>query len=790
MYIERIDINSFGKLSGFSLELSDGINIIEGANESGKSTLAEFIKFILYGMQSKAVGVSVLSERKKYIPWDGASASGSMTVSSNGKHILIERTLSASTDGSGAVSYRETVKMTDTETGAQLYKGKVPGEVLLGVPEEIFLGTAFIRQLGGAEVDGEKLAASAENLLFSADEAVNTEKSVERLDLVRRQLLHKNGKGGSLYEKERKKSELSLRLDTAKRAAGEIIATETTITEYTESRETARQRRDAAQKKHEKYEAVKNLHRFDKLHAIEDELNALYTEREGILTEGLVNGHFPSREYVNELYKLSDGLAADTAAIASSSRQLTEAKNERGSDADIQRRAALLSGDETAEAIVDGAERLNRSYKLKKRLMLIFMAVGLILFTLTAVICYTPIAGDLIKPAAESLGGMIAGLVGSALMAILPFAVLAPFAILFVIMLILSLSAKRRLERYLDGYRAESLEALPIVLEDMTDAARRDEQLERRIEALESELARQYASYDEKIGKAAELIALRGISAAADGVPEALRRVLADSDEISRRETQLSLRTEEKRAARDEVSSQIGDADEARVREICSEVNIAEYDAMNYSALKLEREYNENAVARLTEAIHALEVKRVGLLSEREDPAELAVKCAELESEYEREKMRYNACLLAMETLGKAGQNVRESVVPRIRELAAAYVSAITDGKYDRISVDGAFSVTVNADGAYRELEYMSGGTSDAVYVALRLALVHILYRSSLPPVIFDEALAHIDDKRAAAVLRMLTVGSAPQTLIFTCQSREGSVLPTLAADNCKHIIL
>lgn len=783
MYIERIDINSFGKLSGFSLELTDGVNVIEGANESGKTTVAEFIKFMLYGMQSKAAGDASLSERKKYVGWNSSVASGSMTVNSDGKRILIERTLTAATDLSGAVSYRETLKMTDTETGAQLHKGKNPGEALLGVPEDVFLGTAFVRQIGGAKVDGEKISSSAENLLFSADEAINTEKSVERLDLLRRQLLHKNGKGGSLYEKERRKTALSLELEEAKRTAGEIIAAETSLSELTENRETAKSRRDAAQKKYENYEAVKNLHQFDKLNAMEDELAALYTERENVLTEGLVNGHFPDREYVNELYKLSEGLAADSAAIASLSRQLAESRRERGSDEDIKKRELLFSGELTAEDIVADAEKKERSYKRFKKFAIGFLIAALILAAVFAVTNHTALAGAVIKPIVENkaVGTIVktGTLVG--------FSV---FAVLSAVMFVLAVSGKNKLYAQLGEYGAESVQALPIILDDMTEASRRDAQLERRIEAFEADLSDAYGKYDEKLAKAAELIGLRGVSADAEQIPEKLREVLSDSEEICRRETQLSLMTEEKRAARDELRSQTCDADEAEVRAATAELNIAEYDSMNYSAVKLERDYNENAVTRLTEAIHELEVKRVRLMSQREDPAEIAVRLGELDAELEKERTRYNACLLAMETLSRAGESVRESVVPRIRELAMTYLSSITDGKYESVSVDGAFCVTVNADGAYRELEYMSGGTADAVYLALRLALVRILYRSTMPPMLFDEAFSHMDDSRAASVATMLTCGNVPQSLIFTCQSREGKVLDALGAENYRHIIM
>ena len=53
MIIEKLNIKAFGRLRDYELELSPGVNIIEGENESGKSTLCAFIKFIFYGIPAK-----------------------------------------------------------------------------------------------------------------------------------------------------------------------------------------------------------------------------------------------------------------------------------------------------------------------------------------------------------------------------------------------------------------------------------------------------------------------------------------------------------------------------------------------------------------------------------------------------------------------------------------------------------------------------------------------------------------------------------------------------------------
>ena len=53
MTINKIYIREFGALKDFCAELSDGINLFYGANESGKSTVLAFIRFILFGLPPK-----------------------------------------------------------------------------------------------------------------------------------------------------------------------------------------------------------------------------------------------------------------------------------------------------------------------------------------------------------------------------------------------------------------------------------------------------------------------------------------------------------------------------------------------------------------------------------------------------------------------------------------------------------------------------------------------------------------------------------------------------------------
>ena len=85
MIIQKIDIGSFGKLENTVLNLSGGVNIVRGANESGKSTICNFIKFIFYGLPQKP------SEKLLYISWRTSCCRGAITfINDDGNEDMVE----------------------------------------------------------------------------------------------------------------------------------------------------------------------------------------------------------------------------------------------------------------------------------------------------------------------------------------------------------------------------------------------------------------------------------------------------------------------------------------------------------------------------------------------------------------------------------------------------------------------------------------------------------------------------------------------------------------------------
>lgn len=140
MYIRTLTISHFGKFHHKTVHLEDGINIIEGHNESGKSTIHAFIKGMLFGIEKSRGRESKDDLYGKYQPWDTpTSFGGSIDIELNGSFYRINRNF-----------YKETKESTmyQLDSGRETILG--PGErlpILEGVNRTTFQNTISIEQL-------------------------------------------------------------------------------------------------------------------------------------------------------------------------------------------------------------------------------------------------------------------------------------------------------------------------------------------------------------------------------------------------------------------------------------------------------------------------------------------------------------------------------------------------------------------------------------------------------------------------------------------------------------------
>ncbi len=81
--INYIKINNFGKLNNKEINF-DNINLINGKNESGKTTLLKFINGMFYGISKNKNGNDI-SDLEKYNPWNNEEYSGKISYELDNK---------------------------------------------------------------------------------------------------------------------------------------------------------------------------------------------------------------------------------------------------------------------------------------------------------------------------------------------------------------------------------------------------------------------------------------------------------------------------------------------------------------------------------------------------------------------------------------------------------------------------------------------------------------------------------------------------------------------------------
>lgn len=177
MRIEQLIPIRFGRLRGEPLTLRPGLNLICGPNESGKSTYAALIRFLLYGFSSQAKSKqNPLPERAKYVPWSEAGAAGSMVYREGGRLYRLHREAKGS---------KQAFAVSDEATAAPVAFMREPGEELFGLSRGTFESTAFFGQSLLSAISMEEIESKLRNIATGADENVSCQKALARLKNAR-----------------------------------------------------------------------------------------------------------------------------------------------------------------------------------------------------------------------------------------------------------------------------------------------------------------------------------------------------------------------------------------------------------------------------------------------------------------------------------------------------------------------------------------------------------------------------------------------------------------------------
>lgn len=761
MIIEKIVIRSFGLIRDMTLEFSSKINVIEGQNEAGKSTIAAFIKYMLYGFDGVDTEDKV-TERKKRINWETGCAEGSMLVRVKGKRYLITRSTTP-TENTGRLAYKEEASILDMETGAPAFGKLAAGDVFFGVDRSLFDNTAFIGQIGDSAINEVSVKESIENILFSGNEKINNQRAAAIISDKMHALLHENGGGGAIADLAGREAELEERLERCYEDNRKILSKENELHRIRERRAAAEEKQESLRDLDSCYSNVMLIQTFDQLHALEEECEEKSEAYNRFISDNTRAGFVPDEQYLTDLAVARKGVNEAYHSLGDAQDAYTKQKNAVGITKEIETSIALADekGGETAI--------LSASYRhAKRRMRFSFLAIFLALGAVASLVFEFASIGMNILVWQISVG--VAG--GAALLC----------GVFCVIKLI---SEQKALVSLANEFGTTSYTDLKGKIALISDARGKRDSMLSAIEAAKCANEAARIRYENSKRELTSLILKWGEEPPVSELGDFLDRLegkvkvfLDKKNELLDEKTGLEITVKE-------IRRTLADKSEIDVRAQVSPLKRKVLAGVNHDEI-----INGIAEAKATIAEEdrlAFEVENeLSLLKGRSgDPAEYRAKIEAIAARRLALQTKHRAYYIALGAINGASDNLRAEISPRLGEYATRMMEIMTDKKYSDFDVSDGLKVLFTApNGEKKSVDFLSGGTRELAYVAVRSALIDMLYIEK-PPICFDESFAHQDNVRARAMMKAIKklADEGCQSFIFTCRGREATLATELVKD-------
>lgn len=769
MKINSIYISAFGKLKDFSLDLSDGLNVIYGENENGKSTVMAFIKMMFYGSGGRKAQQISANPRIKYLPWDGGTMGGRIMFTHDGKSYCLEREFKKSDS-------TDRIKLTDVDTRKELPTDGCPGMQFFSIGAEAFERSVFVGS-SGASVSSEKaegeLNARLSNLAVTGDEDTSYQTVLTRLNDARFAIISKSGRTGSMVKAKEELHELEEQLAHA--------------TEMTQRKNELNRR---ANELRERYKAIDaEIRRLKVL--LEKEKDIKSAEK---LSEYLAKKAELDR--INLTLTLSDGTLADSMLVKKLDFCLTRLNEESKKLAELEAALAALkeqaeladrlSGEETKQKLDEAQKLLERlkqekataeqseitakeEYSLARNaldasrtkrkafnpLMLIAGATLLIVGLVVAFIL-TPFI----------VGGAIAAI--GAISAILSF-IIKPLDTSA------TFSAEQRLKNAdstcteissritrLQGEISETAGNISLLTAALSNDATAKAKREAEISSLTSQVEE---SHEKEASATADLNSLC-LKLGIECDIKAVSATIPELEKAAQTQKEIKLRL-------GYLSSDLGGISYETAEEKLKAIKSDDAADTDFDAVKAEHEKLSQQLNDLAGEISSVLTELRTGFSGVSDPVTLKTRINELSEKIEAQNQFYKAVCLAADELNESFAEVRRGYGSALESETLGIFSRLTGGRYTSIGVSKSMDITVKPADIFgtREIDYLSQGTADQAYLSLRLAMAKLISEESLP-VFLDDALAQYDDRRTAEALTFLNEFSAErQIVLFTCHN-------------------
>lgn len=737
-------IAGFGKFVGRAFEFSD-LTVLKEDNGWGKTTLADFLKCMLYGMDSGRSKAVDSNDRLKYDPWNGNVFGGSLVFSYRDRKYRIERSF-GKTPAADAVRVYDENNMQTYEFGD---KAERLGDILFGVDRESYQRSVYIPQ-GAINTGG--LPDDMKNRLLvllgsGRPDDNGAEHAIERLDAAERALRAKRRPAKGKLDELDERLELMTRQKAAcDEYAAMSVQTEEELKLLSTEIHACGERLKGLDSSIEQINRQNELATKQELYAeLQSQLNALKQESEKL------------QVFFGEIDPKTVNLAGLQTAITefyTLKKELSEIEEKLYmAESQARERAEALAQLARLEQTMSSSERKWEQDNVKKERRatrearvrtkgkhtgkLLFLAVFASIFG-AAQITVNPIWGYPI---------LTVGLIG--LLALF-FRVLPP--------------RKRRrkkdddvelnsmlvyqqAEGELMGLR-KKLESFPADLEEQcrTLAAAREEK-KTRADGLEKAIGKflQYFRFDETYDYRVCLTLLKNNMESKDRIMQ----------EISHCEEKLRV-----------LTSGANGQEILGVRE-----NLQEADLERFKAQRKEAEHKKDELL----ARHAKLLAQAESYLKNSQKGELEAEEVRLKEEKERLEKKLCAIQSAKEFLLRARENMATRYLDPVGKNCEKYLTALgADASTLRFAADGAPLFEEN--GKLYTIDYYSVGWKELIGFCTRLALVDAVFLKDAPVLILDDPFANLDDRKTDKAKRLVKELSSKYQIVYLTCKKERSL--------------
>ncbi len=797
-------INNFGKLSNLSLNFNDGINIINEPNGWGKSTLAAFLKAMLYGFDTKKEPGAFEKERKLYKPWQGGTYGGELDFETDGVAYRVVRTFGMTEKQDDFHLYRLKTMIECDDFSTML------GEELFDLDRNSFKRTIYIAQADCMFASSDSINAKLGNLAENTNDINNFETaSADIKDMMNK--LSPNRITGSI--KKRVNTITAIEQELKKYEAADEAATEL-LEKINEKNAQKKELMNIRTEYGKALQAASAESRKQALRANYEQICHTLEEKEKLYSKNLEQfcGNVPTETDLRDKMRQANEL--DSLRAVEHNLDFSQEDEQYIDELSIVFKEAVPSDDgldEMQKKIANIASVKNEYGQMELKLS-----------QMKSLAMMSDDDEEMQKPEKSRLlpSGivvMIVGIVVAAVATIFSFnekynnmefllLVLGGVGVLMalggVIMLVAGIRKNNRQQRaYIRraAEREEGKKQKEIPIKELTEQLK---QIQSGISTMESEVSQFYDTF--------------GIKAQPDEYQEKLFDLRTKAHDYNRFTEQISKRSQTK-ADRQKLESELTDylkvygyaldedytqsisklksslvecgfakenLDNARAKKEQFEAendmeNILSADECPYSLDELNDMIGsvENSLEDIRTSLTQYERRMDDLqeqLDMRDEKEQEYRNCQQVQAE---EKHKYEILKLTSEYLIKAKEQFTARYMAPIANGFQKYFGILTENTDRNWQVDANISLKVKEQGQLRDVRTMSAGYQDLIGICMRFALVDAMYPGEKPFLILDDPFVNLDDEKLARGKQMLlTLEREYQVIYFTCHgSREYS---------------